>query len=160
MMHSPLTRRSVTRRSLTRLSGLAVATVLGVSGLAACSSSGSGSSDQGSSSDSSSSSSAPSSSAPTESSSGSSSKAPEAAKTATITIKDFKYSSPSTVAPGTKITVKNEDTAAHTVTSDKAGKFDVQVPGGKSATFTAPAAGSYTFFCTYHSNMHGTLKVS
>lgn len=78
-----------------------------------------------------------------------------------IMIKDFKYSGPSSVKPGTKITVMNGDSEAHTVTADSSnGGFDVNVAPGKSATFTAPSsAGSYAFHCTFHSNMHGTLKV-
>lgn len=126
------------------------AATLGLSGLAACGSS--------SPSSSSSASSAPSSSAASPSSSGSSASTASSAK---IMIKDFKYSGASSVKPGTKITVTNGDSVAHTVTADSSGGFDVNVPPGKSATFTAPkSAGTYKFHCTYHSNMHGTLKVS
>ena len=67
--------------------------------------------------------------------------------TTTITVKNFTYSGPSSVAPGTEITVKNEDSTAHTVTADNLGAFDVQVTG------------SYPFHCTYYSNMHDTLEV-
>ncbi|MGI8523626.1 MAG: cupredoxin domain-containing protein [Nocardioides sp.] len=83
-------------------------------------------------------------------------------QSAVITIKDFAFSGPSSVAPGTKITVQNEDTTAHTVTADdSSGGFDVKIDPGASATFKAPSkAGSYPFHCTYHSNMHATLKVS
>lgn len=78
-----------------------------------------------------------------------------------ITIKDFKYSGPSSVPAGTKVTVKNGDGEAHTVTADSGGAFDVKVDGNGTATFTAPSkAGSYAFHCTFHSNMHGTLKIS
>jgi len=64
------------------------------------------------------------------------------------------------VSPGATVTVKNEDPQAHTVTSDQAGLFDAVVPGGGNVVFTAPTtAGSYTYHCTYHSNMHGTLVV-
>lgn len=78
-----------------------------------------------------------------------------------ITIKDYKYSGPSSVKAGTKITIKNEDSVAHTVTADSAGGFDTKVDGSGTATFTAPSqAGSYAFHCTYHSNMQGTLKIS
>ena len=78
-----------------------------------------------------------------------------------ITIKDFKYSIPASVAPGAKITVKNLDDQNHTVTSAPKGAFDVTVNGGGgTATFTAPAKpGSYTFVCTFHANMTGTLVV-
>ena len=78
-----------------------------------------------------------------------------------ITIKDFKYSIPASVAPGAKITVRNQDDQNHTVTSATKGAFDVTVNGGGgTATFTAPAKpGSYTFVCTFHANMTGTLVV-
>jgi len=76
-----------------------------------------------------------------------------------ITIKDFKYATPTSVAPGAKITVKNEDSAAHTVTADSGNAFDDQANSGNS-TFTAPSEpGSYPFHCTFHPEMHGTLVV-
>lgn len=79
---------------------------------------------------------------------------------ATITIKDFAYGDPLTVAPGAAVTVTNMDAAAHTVTADEGSAFDVQVNGGGTATFTAPTKpGSYAYHCTYHPGMHGTLVV-
>ncbi|MBG6192177.1 plastocyanin [Arthrobacter sp. CAN_A212] len=76
-----------------------------------------------------------------------------------ISIDDFVFSGPGTVNPGGEINVTNNDTEAHTVTADD-GSFDVTIPGGASATFTAPdTAGSYGFFCKFHGNMRGTLTV-
>lgn len=105
-------------------------------------------------------------------SSGSKSSAPSAAPSpggssasagggAILQIKSFKFNGPQ-VAPGTTITVKNFDEAAHTVTSDTAGVFDSgNVDQSSPVTFKAPAkAGTYTFHCNYHSFMHGTLTVS
>lgn len=80
-------------------------------------------------------------------------------ETATITIADFEYVGPASIAPGTQITVVNEDSQAHTLTAEDAGGFDAVVPPGESVTFTAPAAGSYPYICIYHSNMSGTLEV-
>lgn len=78
-----------------------------------------------------------------------------------MTIKNFKYQTPKSVAPGAKVTVKNMDSTTHTVTVDKGGSFDVSIPGGASATFTAPTKpGKYPFHCKYHSDMHGTLVVT
>jgi len=65
------------------------------------------------------------------------------------------------VKPGEKVTVNNQDTAAHTATS-KAKAFDTgNIAGsGGSGTFTAPTKpGSYPFGCTYHPKMHGMLIV-
>ena len=73
---------------------------------------------------------------------------------------ELAYQGPVSVSPGATVTVKNEDSQAHTVTSDQAGLFDAVVPGGGNVVFTAPTtAGSYAYQCTYHSNMHGTLVV-
>jgi plastocyanin len=78
---------------------------------------------------------------------------------ATITIKDFAYTTPTSVAPGAKINVKNEDSLAHTVTADSGNAFDDQANPGNSS-FTAPSEpGSYPFHCTFHPEMHGTLVV-
>lgn len=77
-----------------------------------------------------------------------------------ITIKDFKYTVPASVAPGAKISVKNNDQVAHTVTADSGKAFDDMADPGKTTTFTAPMKpGSYKFHCTFHGNMHGTLVV-
>jgi plastocyanin len=82
---------------------------------------------------------------------------------ATITIENFTFGDPITVAPGTMIKVTNMDTAGHDLASDDAGKFKTPVlKKGESATFTAPSeAGTYKFSCTVHANMHGigTLTV-
>ena len=46
------------------------------------------------------------------------------------------------------------------VTADGAAEFDVKIDPGRSATFTAPTRpGSHPYHCTFHRNMHGTLKV-
>jgi len=65
------------------------------------------------------------------------------------------------VARGATITVKNIDSDPHTLT-ELHGKFDTGeiASNGGSATFTAPStAGSYSFYCQYHSEMTGTLVV-
>jgi plastocyanin len=86
--------------------------------------------------------------------------APAAASAATITIADMKFGEPVTVPPGAQITVKNDDSAEHSVTSDAAGKFDVEVDGKEQGTLTAPTEpGEYAYHCTYHPSMHGTLTV-
>lgn len=86
--------------------------------------------------------------------------APAAASAATITIASMSFGEPLTVPPGAAITIKNDDSAEHSVTSDTAGKFDVEVEGNQQATLTAPAEpGEYAYHCTYHPSMHGTLIV-
>ncbi|MEP7017487.1 MAG: cupredoxin domain-containing protein [Actinomycetota bacterium] len=86
--------------------------------------------------------------------------APQAAEPVLITIKDFAYILPASVASGAKIMVKNQDNQSHTVTSTPKGAFAIKVDGGGTASFTAPAKpGSYQFACDFHANMMGTLVV-
>jgi plastocyanin len=81
---------------------------------------------------------------------------------ATITIAGFNFSDAS-VPGGATVTVKNDDTTTHTVTSDTEGQFD-SGPVGAAAdgTITAPSeAGSYPFHCAIHqTTMKGTLIVT
>jgi len=85
---------------------------------------------------------------------------PAAAQAALITIKNFMFTVPPSVAPGSKVSVKNQDAENHTVTSTAPGAFAVQADAGGSATFTAPTkTGSYPFTCTFHPTMKGTLVV-
>lgn len=79
--------------------------------------------------------------------------------TPTITISSFKYKVPATVLHGARIKVINNDATAHTVTSNAAGKFNVNVPAHSTRYFNAPIKGTYGFHCTYHSTMKGTLHV-
>ncbi|MGO4445127.1 cupredoxin domain-containing protein [Mycobacterium sp. 2YAF39] len=88
-----------------------------------------------------------------------SSAAPEATGP-TITMADMSFSAPITVAPGAQITIKNDDSAEHSVTSQTEGMFDVHVDAGEQGTLTAPTKpGEYAFHCVYHPSMKGTLIV-
>ena len=61
---------------------------------------------------------------------------------------------------GATVSVTNNASAAHSVTSQTAGQFDVHLAGNGEATFTAPTQpGEYAFYCTYHPSMKGTLIV-
>lgn len=82
------------------------------------------------------------------------------AEEAVITIADFKYQMPESIALGAEITVINDDDAPHTVTADGDGEFDVEVGPGETVTFTAPEeAGEYQVICTFHPQMSGTLVI-
>jgi plastocyanin len=85
---------------------------------------------------------------------------PAAAGAATMTIANMSFGEPLTVSPGAQIAIKNDDSAEHSVTSDTAAKFDVEVEGKEQGTLTAPTEpGEYAFHCKYHPSMHGTLTV-
>ena len=79
-----------------------------------------------------------------------------------VSIRDFAFSpTPITVAAGTTVTWTNEDSAAHTVTFD-----DASVPSSevlaRGATFsiTFATAGTYTYYCSIHPSMRGTVTVT
>jgi plastocyanin len=79
---------------------------------------------------------------------------------ASITISNFDFGDPVTVAPGATVQVSNSDGEPHTVTADK-GAFDTgQIDGGSTGSFTAPTKpGTYKFFCGVHPSMTGSLVV-
>jgi plastocyanin len=86
--------------------------------------------------------------------------APAAPAAATITIASNNFGEPITVPPGAQITVVNDDSVEHSVTSRTAGQFDVHVDGDQQGTLTAPTQpGEYAFYCVYHPSMAGTLIV-
>ena len=89
------------------------------------------------------------------------SSSPGAAHPVLITISNFMYSVPAPVAPGAKVTIKNQDSQNHILTSTTPGAFDLTVGAdGGTATFTSPAKpGRYPFGCTFHANMMGTRVV-
>ncbi len=79
---------------------------------------------------------------------------------ATIVIQDFAYGDPLTVAPGTEVTVTNEDSAPHNA-NDAGGEWEFDLlQQGESTTFTAPdEAATYDLLCTQHPDMSGQLIV-
>lgn len=99
--------------------------------------------------------------------------APEAkAGAREVSIHEFAFTTRSVrVAPGetVRLALRNEDTALHTFTLPEAG-VDVIIPAGaeRLVEFTAPAAGTYTWYCVPHTSfvdgkpegMTGTLVVA
>jgi plastocyanin len=78
-----------------------------------------------------------------------------------VTIDNFKFMPPSlTVSSGTRISISNKDSTAHTVTADDAHTFDTgDVNPGSSTTITVSKPGTYQYHCNIHPFMHGTLVV-
>jgi plastocyanin len=78
-----------------------------------------------------------------------------------VTIDNFKFMPPSlTVSSGTRISISNKDSTAHTVTADTGNTFDTgDVNPGSSTTITVSKPGTYKYHCSIHPFMHGTLVV-
>jgi plastocyanin len=86
-----------------------------------------------------------------------------ASSASTIVIKNFMFAPMSvSVAPGTVVTVRNEDTVTHTLTDQTDPKLfsTGDIAPGQSKTFKAPnTAGSYSYICSIHQYMTGTIVV-
>lgn len=66
-----------------------------------------------------------------------------------------------TVAAGTTVIWTNTGAVAHTVTSDDGTSFDSgNLDPQATFSFTADAPGTFTFHCTFHPWMTGTLTVT
>jgi plastocyanin len=65
---------------------------------------------------------------------------------------------PVTITHGGTVTWTNMDTIAHTATSDT-GVFNGSLPAGGQFSFTFPNAGTFTYHCTIHPGMVGTVNV-
>jgi plastocyanin len=89
--------------------------------------------------------------------------APASTSADTIVIKNFMFAPMSvTVAPGAVVTVHNEDTVTHTLTDESDPKLfsTGDIAAGQSKTFKAPnTAGSYSYICSIHQYMTGTIVV-
>ncbi len=57
------------------------------------------------------------------------------------------------------ITFVNKDTATHTVTASDNSFNSGDIKAAESWTHTFSTPGTYTYYCVYHSNMKGTIKV-
>jgi plastocyanin len=80
----------------------------------------------------------------------------------TVNIKSQSFQ-PSTlsVPAGTTVTWHNQDNAQHTVTSDINGQFDSSaIATGKKFTYTFTNPGSYSYHCSIHPGMKGTIVVT
>lgn len=80
-----------------------------------------------------------------------------------VTIKGFAFAPADVTVPvGTAVTWTNQDSTLHTATSVQGAPaaFDSgNLDSGKSYTYTFAAAGKYSYHCSIHSNMLGTVTV-
>ena len=79
----------------------------------------------------------------------------------TIEIKDFAFNPQTiTVKSGEKVTWINRDEEPHTVVSvEKQFKKSTALDTDQEFTITAAAPGTYTYFCSVHPKMTGTIVV-
>jgi plastocyanin len=77
-----------------------------------------------------------------------------------VNIANFVYSPETiTVKVGDKVTWTNKDSVGHSATADD-NSWDTGVFGqGESKSITFDKAGTYSYHCSVHSNMHGTVIV-
>ena len=78
-----------------------------------------------------------------------------------IEIKDFAFNPQTlTVKSGEKITWINRDEEPHTIVSvEKQWKKSTALDTDQEFTITAAAPGTYTYFCSVHPKMTGTIVV-
>ncbi len=83
-----------------------------------------------------------------------------ASASATVSMGDNFYSPASvSIAAGDTVTWSNNGQAPHSATADD-GSFDTGVfNSGQSRSETFSRAGTFTYFCTIHANMHGSVRV-
>ena len=77
--------------------------------------------------------------------------------TATVVIQDVAFTNPDvSVTVGGSVTFDNQDTQAHTAS----GEFDTDtIAEGEMATVTFEEAGTFTYICSFHPFMKGTVTV-
>ncbi|MGI8690435.1 MAG: cupredoxin domain-containing protein [Thermomicrobiales bacterium] len=81
-----------------------------------------------------------------------------------VNIMNFKFDPTPLVIPvGTTVVWTNQDSAPHTATSDPGSAFVFDtgmLQKGQSGKITFTMVGTFTYFCTVHPNMHGTVTVT
>jgi LPXTG-motif cell wall-anchored protein len=84
----------------------------------------------------------------------------KAAGSGSVTIADFQFTPAQiTVNQGDTVTWTNNGPTAHSATAPD-GSFDTGIfPAGQSRTHTFNDAGTFSYICTPHPNMHGTIVV-
>jgi plastocyanin len=82
-----------------------------------------------------------------------------AVSTNSVDISNFSFNPPSiTVKANSDIIFSNKDNVTHTVTADN-GKFNQELASGATATITIADPGTYTYHCSVHPSMKGTITV-
>jgi plastocyanin len=86
---------------------------------------------------------------------------PASASSSSVEIKDFAFTPPTiTVPAGTTVTWTNHDAAPHTATADDKSFDTGRLEQGQSGGVTFDTPGTYTYTCTFHPTMKGTVVVT
>lgn len=78
---------------------------------------------------------------------------------ASITIENFAFSGATSVSAGTTVTVTNQDGVTHTWTSEDDVWNSGGLSSGDSFEYTFDEPGEYSYFCSIHPTMEGTITV-
>jgi plastocyanin len=82
------------------------------------------------------------------------------ARTHTVAIRGFQYAPESiTVELGDTVVWRNQDIVPHTATAKAKGLDTGSIGANTSGQYVAKAKGTYTYDCTFHPTMKGTLVV-
>lgn len=82
------------------------------------------------------------------------------AQSASVTLQNFSFQPSTMMVPvGTTVTWTNMDNVAHTSTSDNGAWDSGPINTGASYHHTFTTAGTFTYHCTFHPYMHGTIVV-
>lgn len=65
-----------------------------------------------------------------------------------------------TITHGQSVCWQNSSGIAHTVTSDDGTSFNTSLPNGNIFVHMFPDTGTFTYHCTIHAGMTGSVKVS
>jgi plastocyanin len=85
---------------------------------------------------------------------------PAAATVTTVHIKNFKYAPDTvTIHPGGTVKFVADDDTPHTVTASDRSYDSGNLDKGQSWTHAFAKEGTYTYFCTYHTFMKGSVVV-
>lgn len=82
------------------------------------------------------------------------------AEKVTVNIQGFKFLPEKiSINKGDSVTWINQDSALHSTTQDS-GLWNSNLERGQSFNFVFNQAGTYTYYCTFHPSMRGTVTVS
>lgn len=77
-----------------------------------------------------------------------------------ISIENFQFSPTTVTVPvGTTVTWTNNDGELHTVTSSEKVFASAGLDAGEAFSYTFSTPGTYTYYCTLHPHMTGTIIV-